>query len=327
MTARETNQAAALRGLVSTAKGVRSSGDRQFLEPVAKLGAGIIQVDGFLTNQLRVSPYMLSLPSGISQPSTFTLHLTWDPAAGSAAAAAPAAAAAVTYNVLHEPAAAITVADGWYGTESSIEYVYQAVNVTFGSSKVAVNTVKGSQAELKVTFSLPPALASRPLLYSGLIQLQPNDHALPAVVVPYQGFSQDWSGLRILAKPNSRLDSDLANRLRLQQNALCYAPRSTPQIPSSVIDQLSSVPEVCSGGFATDTDQQLNVSLAVLQESPECSLRITLVPEVPLHTLYVDVLDAASNMLGSLSPLDTSSGSSLAAAGEVYIKGRFRVGA
>jgi hypothetical protein len=137
---------------------------------------------------------------------------------------------------------------------------------------------------LQVTFSLPPALASRPLLYCGLIKLQPSEPSLPPVVIPYQGFSQDWSSLRILAKPNSTLDADLANVLRQQQNALCYAPRSQPQIPSSVIDQLASVPEVCSGGFATERDQQLNVSLAVLQESPECSLRITLVPEVPLHT-------------------------------------------
>jgi hypothetical protein len=104
------------------------------------------------------------------------------------------------------------------------------------------------------------------------------------VVIPYQGFSQDWSGLRILAKPNSGFDPDLADLLRANQNALCYAPRSQPQIPSSVIDQLSAVPEVCSGGVAREADQQLNVSLAVLQESPECSLRITLVPEVPLHT-------------------------------------------
>jgi subtilisin family serine protease len=40
MSATETNQAAAIRGLVATAKGVKSSGNEQFLEPVAKLGAG-----------------------------------------------------------------------------------------------------------------------------------------------------------------------------------------------------------------------------------------------------------------------------------------------
>jgi subtilisin family serine protease len=40
ITALETNQAAAIRGLVSTAKGVRNADNRQFLEPVAKLGAG-----------------------------------------------------------------------------------------------------------------------------------------------------------------------------------------------------------------------------------------------------------------------------------------------
>ncbi|WIA37929.1 hypothetical protein OEZ86_001306 [Tetradesmus obliquus] len=318
LAAAEASQAAALRGLVSTAKGVRSDGNSSFLEPVAKLGAGVIQVDALLANQLRVTPYMLSLPSNISQPTTLSINLTWDPAAAPAAAAAAAApAAAVTYSVQHEPAAAITVSNGWYGSARAIEYVYQAADVRFNSSKVAVNTSAGAQTELKVTFSLPPALASQPLLYSGLIKLQPTDPSLPPVVIPYQGFSQDWSGLRILAKPNSDLSPALAATLRAQQNALCYAPRSQPQIASSIIDQISSVPDVCSGGFAAEVDQQLNVSLAVLQESPECSLRVTLAPEVPLHTLFMDVLDAAGRLLGSMAPLDTSSGSSLASVGEV----------
>jgi hypothetical protein len=126
--------------------------------------AGVIQVDGLLSNQLRVSPYMLSLPSGVTQPTPFTLNLTWDAAAGPAAAAAPPAAAAVGYSVLHEPAAAITVDNGWYGTESSIEYVYQAVDVAFDNSKVVVNTAKGTKTELKVRVQsmqhLQPAAAA-----------------------------------------------------------------------------------------------------------------------------------------------------------------------
>jgi hypothetical protein len=228
LTAREANQAAALRGLVSTAKGVKNGDNQQFLEPVAKLGAGkayfvqwlyywqrqatcmydqhwhehvlffclrmllllsilaaasqlyhqvailnrsrplvalsccaalcnvlstpgVIQVDAFLSNQLRVSPYMLSLPSNITQPTAFSFNLTWDPSARPSAAAAPTAAAAnVTYSVLHEPAAAITVSNGWYGSANAIEYVYQAADVKFGSSKVAVSTASGAQTELKV---------------------------------------------------------------------------------------------------------------------------------------------------------------------------------
>jgi hypothetical protein len=52
--------------------------------------------------------------------------------------------------VSHEPAAAISVSDGWYGTDAAIHYVYEAVNVTFGSSKVEVSPVDGAQTELKV---------------------------------------------------------------------------------------------------------------------------------------------------------------------------------
>lgn len=43
LAAAEASQAAALRRLVSTAKGVRSDGNSSFLEPVAKLGAGAVQ--------------------------------------------------------------------------------------------------------------------------------------------------------------------------------------------------------------------------------------------------------------------------------------------
>jgi subtilisin family serine protease len=51
LSAHETNQAAAIRGLVSTAKGVKSSGDEQYLEPVAKLGAGEIRTQHILYSE------------------------------------------------------------------------------------------------------------------------------------------------------------------------------------------------------------------------------------------------------------------------------------
>lgn len=45
----------------------------------------------------------------------------------------------------------------------------------------------------------------------------------------------------------------------------------------------AEVPGVCTGGFTRKDNQTLNVSLAVLASSPECSLRVTLVPELSLR--------------------------------------------
>lgn len=180
----------------------------------------------------------------------------------------------------------------------------------------------------------------------------------------HQGFSQQWSNLRVLAAPRPQLNTDYARVLADAANALCYAPRSRPVFVNAIMDNEAPVPDVCRGGFAHSTSATLEVSLAVLKASPECSLRLTLAPEVPLHRcacavtatacmharscmfqqprtacsclsharkccvrpcrLLVDVYDALpavrarASRLGSLPPLDTSSGSSLAAPGKVW---------
>jgi hypothetical protein len=42
------------------------------------------------------------------------------------------------------------------------------------------------------------------------------------------------------------------------------------------------VPEVCSSGLALSEDHVIKVDFDTLHKSPECSLRVTLAPEVPL---------------------------------------------
>jgi hypothetical protein len=46
---------------------------------------------------------------------------------------------------------------------------------------------------------------------------------------------------------------------------------------------LFQVPEVCSGGLASSDKSVLKVDFDVLRSNPECSLRFTLAPEVPLE--------------------------------------------
>eukprot|EP00775_Hariotina_reticulata_P009901 gene9901-10058_t len=263
-------QDAALRGLVATAAAVPDEDNSSFLEPLAKVGAGVLQVDALLQNQLSVSPMMVQLPSSLTDASTINITLTWR--------GAPHPAGKVAYQLKHEPAASMTVSNGWYGTAASIRKVYETADVVFSPAQVVMDTTDGQSAVVQVNFTLPPALTSQQLLYSGIIRLRPN-----------------------------------------KQNSLCYAPYSKPVFVNSIMDSQAEVPGVCTGGFSNnDSADPLNVSLSVLKASPECSLRVTLVPEVPARMLYMLVLDSASNLLGSMAPLDPSSGSSLASQGEVW---------
>jgi hypothetical protein len=135
-----------------------------------------------------------------------------------------------------------------------------------------------------VTFSLPRSLRAQPLLYSGLIELSSADPAVPSLVVPYQGFSQPMSRLRIPARVDPDMDLILSGSLANLQNALCYAPRSQPRFLNAILDAQVEVPGICSGGFAERANSTLEVSLGVLAASPECSLRVTVVPEVSMRT-------------------------------------------
>jgi hypothetical protein len=135
---------------------------------------------------------------------------------------------------------------------------------------------------LQVTFSVPAALRKQPLLYSGRIELRSSDPAVPSLVVPYQGFSQPMSNLRVPAAVDADQDIILSSTLERFQNALCYAPGSKPKFVNAILDAQAAVPDVCAGGFATSANSTLDVSLAALQASPECSLRVTIVPELSL---------------------------------------------
>lgn len=43
------------------------------------------------------------------------------------------------------------------------------------------------------------------------------------------------------------------------------------------------VPDVCTGGLASREDDVIKVDFDVLHNHPECSLRVTLAPEVPFE--------------------------------------------
>lgn len=136
---------------------------------------------------------------------------------------------------------------------------------------------------LQVTFTLPSSLRKQPLLYSGLIELQPDDPTVPSLVVPYQGFSQPMSNLRVPARVEPDQDIVLSAQLEKLHNALCYAPGSKPKFINAILDAQAEVPAVCDGGFARKENSTLDVSLSILQGSPECTLRVTVVPELSLR--------------------------------------------
>lgn len=145
---------------------------------------------------------------------------------------------------------------------------------------------------LQATFSLPDKLANQPLLYAGYLVLTPtfqNTNStgikrVPPISIPYQGFSSQYSNLKITASVSSNSNDEYYSPILADYaNALCYAPYSVAADgPGATQDDSAFVPNVCSGGLATDVNTTMNVSLSVLQDSPACSLRITLVPEIPL---------------------------------------------
>jgi hypothetical protein len=170
---------------------------------------------------------------------------------------------------------------------------------------------------LQVNFNLPPQLQQQPLLYSGIIRLLPiippasnsssnsssngttgnsTEPPVPTpdpyssfvpLVIPYQGYSGVYSSVPIIARgmPNSGdpatdyYTTMLADKAR----ALCYAPKSKPSSQGALMDYGRSIPGVCSGGFPKTASSLVNVSLSVLQESPQCSLRVTLAPQLPMQ--------------------------------------------
>jgi hypothetical protein len=240
--------------------------------------AGLVQAQSFLLNRVRLEPMMLQLPSALAGPHTTNVTLVWE--GGPEDGSEP-----LTWDLQHTPSVAMTLNDGWYGT-SAISREALAANVYFHSDSVTLDPAgkRGARATFTVTFSLPAALRSRPLLYSGLLELTSlAPGAAPSLVVPYQGFAQDMSRLRVPARAQPDVDMILSGSLASLGDALCYAPHSAPRFINAILDAQVAVPGVCSGGFAESANSSLEVSLGVLAASPECSLRVTVVPETSMR--------------------------------------------
>jgi hypothetical protein len=140
---------------------------------------------------------------------------------------------------------------------------------------------------LQVTFSFGPGVTSRDLLYSGAICLVPflrddsnrnSSRAIFLVKLPYMGYTRDWSKMPLLATPKRGRPAELVR----YQNILCYAPNSQTRTVGAIMDDRVPITTACTGGLATSETSLLNVSLSVLKASPECSLRIVVVPQVPV---------------------------------------------
>jgi len=134
----------------------------------------------------------------------------------------------------------------------------------------------------QVYFTLPEGLKGKRLLYSGLIRLKPaNNSSVPPISIPYQGFAAPLKALRLSARA-AQNGAD-GEALRKHANSLCYSPHVIPSFYHEVMDHLAKVPDVCTGGFAWTNDTVIPVDFETLRESPECSLRFTMAPEVPLE--------------------------------------------
>lgn len=59
---------------------------------------------------------------------------------------------------------------------------------------------------------------------------------MPSLVVPYQGFSQPMSNLRVPAVVDPDQDIVLSATLDKLHNSLCYAPSSKPKFINAILD-------------------------------------------------------------------------------------------
>lgn len=275
----------------------------------------MLKVDALLANQLMIKPHYLSLPSSLGSGSfSANITLAWQGAAHPSGT--------LRYSLTHSPATAISLADGWYGTDTAMQRIYEGAQLAFQPSSVSVNTrtrravtvqvrtaalmqqCSDSQLApwlispsshctcwLQVTFTLPAALQARPLLFSGLIRLLPAAPSgasgavrPPPLSVPYQGYSGAWSALTLLARVNEPLSLRYSMELTEKAPALCYTPGDVMQHVGMRYDYWSPIPVACTdGGFAATKADVLNVSLAELRDTRGCSLRITLAPQAPVR--------------------------------------------
>lgn len=106
--------------------------------------AGVIQADAFISNQLHVAPLMMTLPSEIRQPTNVTLQLQWQ------GQPLNTTTFMAVYDIEHVPAVSITLNNGWYGTNASIQYVYRAAQMVPSMSAVAINTKTHEVRNLQV---------------------------------------------------------------------------------------------------------------------------------------------------------------------------------
>ncbi|WIA23997.1 hypothetical protein OEZ85_013624 [Tetradesmus obliquus] len=356
----ELNQASALRAIVSTADMVRSQ-TPGLVEPIARCGGGVIQADALLDNQINVDPMMIQLSSNLRRPWVTAVRLTWTGAAplandvtfevkhvpayslditnnwygtdlesnsNNATAIVTALTPRVTLRAGPKPTAIVRLNFTLLAELTRRPLLYSGIirllPITTRSSSSS-NSSSNSSGSSNMTSNSNTTSNS-----TGNSTDPPAPTPNPSVifvplVIPYQGYSQDYRQLPIMARViNSSDDANdyydyYANQLAEHAKALCYAPRSAPSAAGNLMDYQADVPYVCDGGFAETMAMWINVSLGVLQDSPECSLRVTLAPQTPMQWLYVDLLHARNGTkIGSLQPLDTSANGPLVSTHEVW---------
>ncbi|WIA35656.1 hypothetical protein OEZ86_004068 [Tetradesmus obliquus] len=235
-------QQAAYAAFVSTAKPIAWSKGKGWAQPVARVGAGLIQVDAAIENPTRTEPTHLLLRSN-QRSQTLTLSLT------NAGVSYP-----ITYKLDHQPAAAVSLKDTWFvsNPEQLLQPLGASVSfVVAGRAASQVVVQPGQKAEVQVTFNLPQQLRDGPNLYSGYITATPVGRATPSniklesgqsnmrlsrltgftgtlpyrpvpLVVPYQGFSQNYTMLPLLPTPNFAEHADKSRQVLKSLLRVCY---------------------------------------------------------------------------------------------------------
>lgn len=195
--------AAAKAAFKLTAKPVPYAAKKGLYWPPARMGAGIIQVNNAILNQVTVTPHEVLVPSGVKPfTQTFTITNTLENA--------------VSYKLFHLPGVAITLEGNWGANFLAPDAPTASVTVKPGT----INVPAGKSLKFTVTMN-PSKLAAKPYLYSGYLQLKSSSKGAFTLSIAYQGVSKAFEDPTQV--PLLFSDAVLPEQLKGLQGGACLA--------------------------------------------------------------------------------------------------------
>lgn len=161
-----------------------------FYDTLARVGAGMIDVDDTINSTLRVEPSKLSLGEGEAGPQTRTLTISNTGAAS--VTLSLSSVNALSHGRALAPNSSTSASVPFFGSDASASFSAGSVTVPAGGS---------ATVDVTVTPATPASATNTPLLtYSGYAVLT-DDANSKVYRVPFAGVTGDYQSVKILSNP------------------------------------------------------------------------------------------------------------------------------